>query len=263
MLRQPRPVHARTILELVRRRSMFLKLGGIFAIVGIFMSLIFFTFLSTLDDGEQKIDYPTVYKNGHEATAVITNIETQYNVSINHQHPSIITYRYEATGKSTEAKFTTLAPDAVARMQVGDSIPIKHLNGQSAITNLEPFAFPFMIFYIVPLIFLLMGVPCVLLLIKQTLRDIHIVKYGTIADAEVISITHKPGTSKRRATLRIHYQYNTSRHGAMLADDITTDMSMLNTLRQGDIVKIFVSPEDESKSILISRLEAVRNNWAI
>ncbi len=216
-------------------------------------------------DDVPEVDFKNVNDHGEATTATITDIETQYNLTINNQHPSIITYRYTVGGKSNESKFKTLSPDKVNKMEVGDSIAIKHLNGKSIITSLEPFSFPFGMFFTIPFVLLLIGLPCVLLLVHQTRNEMGLLKFGIITDAEVVSMTHKPGLplSKVGQGVQIHYQYKTSYNKIYLANSFTSDLSMLNTIKQGGVIKIFVSPEDESKSTLISTLEAVRNGWRI
>lgn len=266
MLPQPRPVGFRTIIELIKKRPLLLKMGAIFSLVGVAVGTIFLIVIPMLGhDDVPKVDYKRISEHGEATFAIITDMATQYNLTINNQHPSIITYRYIVGGKSNESKFKTLSPDKVNKMEVGDSIAIKHLNGKSIITSLEPFSFPFGTFFTVPLVFLLIGLPCVLLLIYQTRNEIRLLKFGTIREAEVISMTHKPGLpiSKVGQGLQIHYQYKTNYNKDILANGFTSDLSMLNTIKQGDVIKIFVSPEDESKSTLISKLEAVRNNWRI
>jgi hypothetical protein len=265
MLQEPRKVHYQTIIELIKKRSMLLKMGAIFSLVGIVISLVFLIVFPLLGHDVPEVDYSIINEKGETITGTITNIETQYNVKINNQHPSIISYRYLTDGKSFESKFKTLSPDQVDKMEVGDSIPIKHLNGKSIIISLAPFSFPFGMFFTIPLVFLLIGLPCLLLLIYQIRNEIQLLKFGTITEAEVISMTHKPGLpiSKIGHGVQIHYQYKTSYNKTYLANGFTSDLSLLNTIKQGDVIKIFVSSEDESKSTLISRLEAARNSWRI
>jgi hypothetical protein len=266
MLQQPRSVHFKTIIELIKKRSMLLKMGAIFSIVGVAVGTIFLIIIPMLGhDDVLDVDYKAINKDGQAATATITEIETQYNLTINNQHPATISYRYVTDGKSSESKFKTLSPDKVKQMQVGDSISIKHMNGKSIITSLEPFSFPFAMFFTIPIVFLLLGLPCVILLFYQTRNEIRLMKFGTIAEAEVISVAHRPGMplSKAGQGVNIHYQYRTIHNRTYLSYCFTSDLSLLNSLRQGDTIKIFVSPEDHSKSTLVARLEAVRNNWNI
>jgi hypothetical protein len=78
------------------------------------------------------------------------------------------------------------------------------------IISLEPFS----IFFTIPLVFLLIGLPCALFLIYQTRTEIRLLKFGTITTAEVISMTHNPGLpiSKVGQGIQIHYQYKTNRN---------------------------------------------------
>jgi hypothetical protein len=218
-----------------------------------------------LQEDVPKVDYERIQANGALTMGTVTDITLKYNETINNQHPTIISYQYKADGETFESKFKTLFPDSVSGLQVGDTVSVKYLNGESIIASLQPFSFPFDILFIIPGVFFLMGLPCVLIIVYQTRNEIHLMKFGVIKEAEVISMSHNPGLplSKMGQGLQIHYQYKTDHHKTHIAHSFTSDMLLLNTLKQGDKIKIFVSPDDSSKSILISRLEAIRNNWNI
>lgn len=263
---EPRPVRLKTVIEIINKKPLLLKMGAIFSIVGASLGTVFIIVIPLLGQNDvPEMDYKAISESGQTATATITGIETQYNLTINNQHPSILSYRYMTDGEFRESKFKTLSPDKVNRMHVGDSISIKHMNGKSIITSLEPFDFPFGLFFTLPIVFLLLGLPCVVLFVHQIRNEVRLMKFGIITDAEVIAITHKPGLplSKAGQGVKIHYQYRTMYDKTYLNDCFTSDLSYLNSLRQGDIIKIFVSPEDGSKSIIVSRLDSVRNNWNI
>lgn len=88
------------------------------------------------------VDFAGINANGINTTATITRIEVQDNVEVNNEHPSIIHYRYQDNGKSVEDKFRTLEPGKVRQLREGGEVPIKHRDGRSIITTLEPFGVP-------------------------------------------------------------------------------------------------------------------------
>lgn len=265
MIRQPRQVKLKTIIEVFKKRPALLRIGTLFMIIPIPVLLIFSLVFSLLEQDVPKVDYEQINKLGIVTIGTVTNIETQYNITINNQHPSIISYNYLANGNLMESKFKSLSPDKINRMQIGDTIQIKHLNGEAIITSLAPFEFPLEIFLIVPLTFFLIGLPFVLLLVRACHNEIQLYKFGSVVNAEIIFVAYKAGLpfTKAGQGIQVHYRYTAHDNQTHLGESFTKDLSLLNTLKQGDLVKIFVSPDDKSKSTLIPMLEALRNNWQI
>ena len=74
--------------------------------------------------------------------AVINNIEVQGNISINNEHPRVVSYSFQSGDKFIEDKFRVLDSAKVSRLEIGDTIQIKHYYGQSIIMDLKPYAFP-------------------------------------------------------------------------------------------------------------------------
>lgn len=264
MTHRPRPVHYRTILEVLNTRPVQFVIGLVFTILGIAMTILFTTLFTTVDSDIPQVDYAQVIERGQPTTATITALTEQTNVTINNVHPTIISYHYSAYGRQVESKFKTLSPDQVSTLKVGDTVPIKYLDTASVITSLEPFAFPTWVFSIFPLIFVVVGLPFVIYLYVFARGQIHLYQYGTVAQAQVVSMTHKTVRTKpRRSQVEIHYQYKAHNGQPLLGSALSSDMTLLNTLKQGDPLKIFVSPEDQTRSTLVPHLEAVRNAWKI
>jgi hypothetical protein len=261
MNNQPREVKFKTKLAIARRKPVFLILGIVFTLVSIHVIVIIGVIFSSLGSGVPAVDYDKVNTQGKSTSATITDIETQYNVTINNEHPSIIAYTYKKDNQPVASKFETLAADKVGRLKIGDSIDVKYVDNASIITTLPPYKVS-SLFYLIPLAFLLVGIPFLLYAISRIRKEIYLYKYGNVSNAELISM-ESTKRSKHSLALTVYYQYNTTHNQKHLGESLTDDLSIQHTYKQGDTIKIFVSPEDERHSTLIPRLEAVRNNWKI
>ncbi len=113
-----------------------------------------------------EIDYDEIMQNGIQDTAIIEYIEWDYKVKINNAHPSIITYSYiNEHGEKITDKFYCFSPNKVFNLQLGDSISIKTLNGQSAIVGLDYYNPNFFIHIVVGIViftvFMIFGRPII------------------------------------------------------------------------------------------------------
>ena len=150
-------------------------------------------------------------------------------------------------------------------MSAGDSIGIKYLDHASIITGLKPFSFPTNIFlWIMALPFTIGLISLGVCYIKVN-NEIKIYRYGKVAEAALISMIPTAGLliSGIGGGITVHYQYKTSEGQTILGESFTNDFSILNTKKQGDLLKILVSADNESKSLLISKLDEIQNNWKI
>lgn len=265
MLQQPRPITFRTQVEVVKRHSVFFILGTVFTIMPLLWIIMFAALNLDMDMGAKEVDYDAINANGKQTTATLINIETQENIAINNKHPSILSYTYHSEQGDVESKFRVLAPEQVARMKVGDKIDVKYLGSESIIVGLDQFGSPTKYIYGGITVFLIVGLSFLLYLYVLTRNELKLYRYGKVVDAELISITPRRARAKQRMrpALDVHYQYTTSSGQKILAESWTNDLLMLNEKKHGDLIKVFVSPENEGKSCLIPRLESVRNGWRI
>ena len=98
--------------------------------------------VSTINDaGISEADYQKIQEEGQLTTATITDIEEQTNISINEEHPSIISYEYSTGQGELIGIYRSLDPEKVDQMKVGSEIQIQYLNEHSMIVGLdkEPF----------------------------------------------------------------------------------------------------------------------------
>jgi hypothetical protein len=265
MTRETRQVGRKTIIALLKQRRMHFSVGLIFTLLPFAIGAIFLLVTTLTDSGIPDADYESVSSNGKLTTGTITDIETQSNITINNEHPSIINYRYFKEDVEAHGIYRSLDPDRINRMDIGDTIQIKYLADSSMIVGLEPFTFPFDILLNILIPFLVIGLIMLGVLYLRIRNELNLYKHGQVKDAEVISMTPKsglpiPGIGQG---VTVHYQYKTTRGQNILSESFTSDYSILNSKKQGDIIKIFVSVDNELKSCIIPKLEEIRNNWKI
>lgn len=265
MIRESRPVMGKTIFNLLKQQGILFLIGSIFTLIPFAVGSMFLFIITLIDSDIPKADYAEINANGKLTTAVITDIETQSNVTINNEHPSIISYKYFDGGNETTGVYRSLDPDKINRMDVGDTVQVKYMAGGSMIVGLDSFQFPYYIILAVLIPFLIIGLVMLTILYLKIKGQLNLYKHGEVKDAEVVAITRKNGLplSGIGHAVIVHYQYKTSRGQSILGQCATDDFAILNSKKQGDPIKIFVSMDDESKSCLIPRLEQIKNNWKI
>jgi len=244
---------------------MLFSVGLIFTLLPFAMGAIFLLVTTLTNSDIPETDYESISENGKLTTATIIDIETQSNITINNEHPSIISYKYVNENVEANGIYRSLDPDKINRMDIGDTIQIKYMADSSMIVGLEPFEFPFDLLFNILIPFLVIGLIMLGLLYLRIRNELNLYKYGQVEDAEVVSMTAKSGftISGIGQGVTVHYQYTTSRGQSILSESFTSDLAVLNSKKQGDMVKIFVSVDNESKSCLIPKLEQIRNNWKI
>jgi len=265
MIREQRQVGLKTIFDLLKQKPIHLFFGIFFTIIPFLFAGMFLLILGSLNSDSPELDYDRVDENGTTIQATVDNIEVQNNISINNEHPRIISYSYKGEGTLMEGKFRALDSVKVSQLHIGDTIQIKYFNGQTIVLGVKPYAFPTDIILMILIPFLLTGLIALGLLYWRTKGQIDLFKNGNVVDAEIISMIPISGfpISGIGQKVIIHYQYQTTNGQQILGESTTTDHAILTTKKQGDKIKIFVSPDNEKKSCVISRLEEIRNNWKI
>jgi len=265
MIKEPRQVGLKTIFDLVKQKRVHFIVGLVFTLIPFAFGAILLLVTTLIDSDLPNVDYDSVNKNGKLTKATITDIETQSNITINNEHPSIISYKYNGDDKEIETQYRTLDPDRINRMNIGDTIEVKYLADTSIIVGLDPFEFPFDMFFKILIPFLIIGLTMLGLLYLRIRGEINLYRHGEVKEAEIVSMTPKNGLpiSGIGQGVTVHYQYKTTRGQSILGESFTSDYTVLNSKKQGDLIKIFVSADNESKSCLISKLDQVRNNWKI
>jgi len=263
MKRVPRQVGLKTIFNLLKQKPGHLIFGTVFTLIPFLIGGIFLIVFSAIGSNNPEVDHDIVDANGSTTQAIINNIEVQNNLSINNEHPRIISYLYKSGDRSIHDKFRALDSAKVSRMNIGDTIQIKYFNGQTIIADLKPYAFPKNILSAILIPFLTIGLVTLGLLYWRIKGQIDLFKNGNVVNAEIISMTptSRFPISGIGQKVIVHYQYQIATGQKLLGESATTDYTILTSKKQGDTVKIFVSPENETKSCVISRLDEIRNNW--
>ena len=265
MIREQRQVGLRTIFDLLKQKPGHLIFGTMFTLIPFFFGGLFVLIFSFAGSDSPEVDYGLVDKNGTATQAIINNIEVQGNISINNEHPRVVSYSYQSGDKLIEDKFRALDSAKVSRLEIGDTIQIKHYNGQTIIADLKPYAFPTDILLLVLTPILIIGLIALGLLYWRVKGQIDLFKNGTVTNAEIVAMTPVSGLpiSGIGQRVNIHYQYLTTSGQKLLGESTTTDYTILTSKKQGDNINIFVSSDNETKSCVFSRLDEIRNNWKV
>lgn len=210
------------------------------------------------------IDYELVSTKGEEKKAQITNIETEYNTTINGVHPATISYTYIENERAVNSKYRALEESKIEDWRIGREIEIKEFEGKSIIKGLEPFEFPVAPFLLPPVLFLLIGIPFLIYSLSHLRKELGLYKFGEVKQGQIVSMIPKSGLPISNIGLGVivHYEYEINGRKTM-GESLTNDLSILNDKRKGDFVPIFVSTDNLEKSCLVPKLESLRNDWKI
>jgi hypothetical protein len=261
----PRKIKFSTKLNILKRKPIPMLIGFLFTLIPIFLVLVLSIVFSSIGNDTPKIDYDLINENGRETKAVITDIKTQYNVTINGVHPTIISYKYLENGVEIKSKYKTLSERKTEQLEIGNEIPIKDFKRSSIIIGLKPYDFSIGFFLLIPIPFLLIGLPFLLYSIFNLKKELKLYKYGKVMKGKVLSMIPKSGlpVSNVGQGIIVHYEYETTNGKKNVGESFTTDFSILSDKRKDDFFPIFVLTENEEKSCLIPKLESIRNNWNI
>ena len=145
------------LIPLSKINATFFKLAVTFTGISIVLAAALFVITLLSKTAYEKFDYAKIEKEGRLLKGRILEIKTNYSTTVNSQHPAVITYDYVSNGKEITAEFKTLSSAQAALLKPGDVIAIKERGSESKIAYLEPFVFPFSVFYIIPCAFFGVG----------------------------------------------------------------------------------------------------------
>lgn len=261
----PRNVKLSTKLEILKKKPIPALIGFLFTLLPVFFALLFTIIFSSIGNDIPKIDYDLINTQGKEIIAKITDIDTQYNITINEVHPTIISYKYLKNNKEFESKYQVLEERKIEKFDLGNEIKIKELNGKTIIKGLKPYEFSFGFFLLSLIPLLVIGLPFLIYSISKLKKEIKLYKYGKVGSGKIISMIPKSGLSVSNVGqgIIVHYQYTNNYGKEIIGESFTTDFSILNDKKKDDYAPIFISTENDSESCLISKLQSLRNNWNI
>ncbi len=266
MMENRRQVSFATLFSLLMGRKIVAIMGIIFTAFP--MMFIPFTFIlaSSLKQPYEKYNFSEIEKNGKEKDAKITSIISLNNVSINGQHPQLISYKYEDIGTERSGKFETFDLDKTSNYNTGSNIKILVYQNQTMIKGLKPFLFPYYIFYLIPLVFAFIGIIFLWIGFAPALKIFNLYKTGIVKDAYIISINSIGGMlpfTWLNKDIRVNYYFFDEYGNKVYGESATTDLLMLNGKKTEDKVKIFVSEKNETRSCLVPQFEAMKYNWHV
>lgn len=261
-----REVNFKVLYDLLKRRGPLSLLGIIFTALSIFICISLILIAPSIKKPYEKYNFSEIIKNGTQKTAKVTSIDPVYNVTVNGEHPEIISYDYENNGQSISDKFETFDLEKAADYKVGGEISVLAYQNQSMIKDLKPYGFPVFIFYLIPLIFFTIGLIFLLITLPPALKIYNLYKTGFVKEAQIISITSGSSISPimmAGQSFEVNYSFLNEYGNIIFGASKTPDFLIVNEKKAGDPIKIFVSEMDENKSCLVPALEAMKYNWSI
>jgi hypothetical protein len=249
-----RVVRFSSLIQLIKIRRPFSVQGIVFVFSSLFILLPSVVFMSnSFLESYQKYDFEEIEQNGIELDANITDLRSVKNVSMNGEHPLEISYAFVDNGVTRLDKFQTIDLEKTNELKIGSEVKIKAFGNQSKIQDLAPFSFPFYLFYILPLIFFVLGSVFLAIGLIPALRDYNLYKHGVVKEGTIISLTPNSGlpvTSIGQSIL-VNYYYLGSNGGRLFGKSKSTDFSLLVDYKPEDKIKLYVSEKDESISCLV------------
>jgi hypothetical protein len=262
---EKRNVPLLAFFPLLKGKKPFGMLGLIFLIVSVVMIIPLTIILNTATAPYEKYDHDAIAEKGVERDAIINTIEPVLNVTDNGRHPVIISYEYPGSEGKALDKFQTIDLAKVETLKTGDTIKVKEYNGQSAIVGFQPYSFPFEFFYMLPVTFFSIGLIFFLIGFVPAYKVFKLYQSGIVKDAKVYSMlieNVRRGRSHTKAVV-INYNYTDSRSNKLFGTSTTTDLSVMQEMRQDDDIKIFVSETDETQSAIVPKKLAAKQGWRI
>ena len=198
-----------------------------------------------------------IESNGVIENATLTNIEPIENININDNHPKILTYEFDLNGEKIQSKFSVFNPKKTESLNKGDTISVKHLNGNSIVLGYEQYSFTMDFMYYITGAVLFVGLILCYLLYSRIMKELELYKTGRIEEAKIISTSQNKGFtfSKFGRSMDVHYEFKNKVYKSR-----TNNFAITNNKSIGDKVRILVSKDGES-SCLYPELIAKMNRW--
>ncbi len=261
----PRNIKFSTKLNILKKKPIPMLFGFLFTLIPLFIVAVLTIVFTSIGSDTPEIDFELINSKGKETTAIITDIETQYNVTINGVHPTIISYKYSKNGKDIDSKYKVLEERKIENLEIGNNLEIKELNGNSIIKNLKPYGFSIWFFLLIPFPFLIIGLPFLIYSILNLKKELKLYKFGKVSKGKIISMMPKSGLpiSNVGQGIIVHYEYEKRNGNKIIGESFTSDFSIMSDKKKDDFVPIFISTENDEKTCIVPKLESLRNNWNI
>ncbi len=260
----PRKVKFLTILNSLKKKPIPF-FGLVFTTIPLFIVSVLIIQFSSIGNDLPKIDYEFINSQGREISAHITDIETQYNVTINGVHPTTISYKYLDNEVEIESKYKVLEVRKIENLKIGDELIIKEKDGNSIVKNLKPYDFSIgsLLLFAIPT--LIIGLLFLIYSILSVKKELNLYKFGKLSKGKIISMIPKSGfpISNIGQGIIVHYEHEKRNGNKVIKESFTTDNSIMSDKKKGDFVPIFVSIDNEDRSCVVPKLQSLRNGWNI
>lgn len=261
-----RNVPKSVLFKLIKSKRPFGLLGFIFTSLALFVFLpMTLIMTATSREPHEKYDFDAIDKNGSTVEGIVTGAAYLTNVTVNGRHPIVISYSYSKSGTTRRDMFQTFDLDKAQNLAPGATVEVKEYRGQSVITGMEPYVFPVYLIMFGPFVFLVIGIIFLLIALIPALKKYRLYKSGMVKDAEIISMapTSFGVRGMHRQSLLVNYFF-TGRNGTkVFGESVTDEYSLLHENKSGDLIKVFVSEEDDSQNCIVPKLESLKYNWNI
>lgn len=259
-----RTVPLSVLFKLIKEKP--ISLVGLLFVFGalFFMFPLLLVLMPQLKTDQDRYDYDAISQRGEIVTATVRDLQQLRNVTVNGQHPLRIGYDYPANGALKQDVFQTFDLDKARRLEVGDTVTVRSYQGQSAIVGLENFRFPYFLFFLIPVVFVLIGTPFLFFGMLPVWKKFNLYRSGIPRKGTLVAMTPKTSRYARHANPHVSVDYYFTGTGGerVFGNASTADFSILNEKKSGDDLKLLVS-EDEKNSCLVPQLENLKYHWGL
>lgn len=264
MNEDPRKIRFSTIISILKKRPISLFLGLLCTFLPLFLMVLFVIVFSNFGNETPDVDFDMVENRGEEYDAVITDLETQYNITINGVHPTIIHYSYEKGATLINSKYRVLEDRKIDELGIGDQIIIKDFEGDSIVNGLDPYEVDLPLLLFIPSPFLIVGIPFLIYALFHLRSELELYRHGKVKQASIVSMIPKSGLpiSGMGSGIIVYYAYSID-DNKHIGESTTDDFSLISDYKKNDVIPIFVSEVNPTKSSIVPKLESIRNGWNI
>jgi hypothetical protein len=259
-----RRVNFSTLFGLFKSKQPYGILSIVFIVIAVFFLPFTFIFPAAFKGENDNYDVSGIKKYGSQQEAVITYIKTVSNLTINEEHPVVISYEYQTAGNKVKDKFETLDFENIASFKIGTPIKIMVYKGQSIIKGIERYSFPAFLFFLIPIVLFVTGIILFLIALTSALKTYSLYRNGVIKEAVIVATDFGNAIgalTKYKKSVAVNYYFMDEHQNKVFGEFESKDFLFLMNKKEGDKIKIFVAENDFNKSCLVPNLEAARNNW--
>lgn len=258
-----RKVDFSVFYSLLKNRPILSMFGLLFTIPLLFLLIPFLILTSNINENSTEVNYETLLKEGFQARGVIKDIETVYDVSINNEHPIIITYSFVKENDTKTDSYQTFVPKKIKELSKGQEIEVKYSEKDSVVVGFPPYSFPIHIIGLVFIIFPLIGLPFLVILIIKIKKELYLYKKGVLNTGIILSISDNMGLmfTKFGNSATVAYEYKDKQGKSYTGKSITNDSSLLAKENNSDRIDILFLPNSPTKSCIWPEQIAKKMKW--